>query len=183
MRFDDYHRTIVGYHGTKLSTALDIVARKQSFKRSENRDEWLGHGIYFWEYAPQQAFWWAKRRQKRQNWKEPIAILAAMIRLGFCFDLLDRTMSSICGKFTTSIWNWRSWQAEAFDKTPIITSTLIARFFNTPTPPLRRHFQVNESIPPEQYMSPRVRARVFGSVVGSPTMLTYKFVSGMRPAY
>jgi hypothetical protein len=89
MRFDDYHRTIVGYHGTRLSTALDIVARKRSFKRSENEDDWLGHGVYFWEYAPQQAFWWAERRKKRQDWKEPIAILAAMIRLGFCFDLLD----------------------------------------------------------------------------------------------
>jgi len=89
MRFDDYHRTIVGYHGTKLSTALAIVSRKRSFKRSENEDDWLGHGIYFWEYAPQQALWWAERRKKRQEWDEPIAILASMIRLGFCFDLLD----------------------------------------------------------------------------------------------
>lgn len=89
MRFDDYHRTIVGYHGTRLSTALEIVARRRGFKRSENDDEWLGHCVYFWEYAPQQAYWWAERRQKRQNWNEPIAILAAMIRLGFCFDLLD----------------------------------------------------------------------------------------------
>jgi hypothetical protein len=89
MRFDDYHRTVVGYHGTKLSTALEIVSRRRGFKRSENRDDWLGHGVYFWEYAPQQAFWWAQRRQKRQKWEEPIAILAAMIRLGFCFDLLD----------------------------------------------------------------------------------------------
>ncbi|TWT33022.1 hypothetical protein Enr8_28420 [Blastopirellula retiformator] len=45
--------------------------------------------MYFWEYAPQQALWWAKRRQKRHNWNEPIAIVASMIRLGFCFDLLD----------------------------------------------------------------------------------------------
>jgi len=89
MRFDDYHRTIVGYHGTRLSVALDIVNRKRTFKFSRNRDDWLGYGIYFWEYAPQQAYSWAERRKKRHNWNEPIAILGSMIRLGFCFDLLD----------------------------------------------------------------------------------------------
>ncbi len=89
MRFDDYHRTIVGYHGTRLSVALDIVNRRRPFKFSRNRDDWLGHGIYFWEYAPQQAFWWVERRKRRQKWNEPIAILGSMIRLGFCFDLLD----------------------------------------------------------------------------------------------
>jgi hypothetical protein len=89
MRFDDYHRTIVGYHGTRLSVARAIVNRSRTFKFSRNRDDWLGHGIYFWEYAPQQAYWWAERRKARQNWNEPIAILASMIRLGFCFDLLD----------------------------------------------------------------------------------------------
>ncbi len=89
MRFDDYHRTIVGYHGTRLSVALDIVNRRQTFKFSRNRDDWLGHGIYFWEYAPQQAYRWTERRQRRQNWDEPIAILGSMIRRGFCFDLLD----------------------------------------------------------------------------------------------
>jgi hypothetical protein len=55
MRFDDYHRTIVGYHGTRLSVALEIVSRRRTFKYSRNRDDWLGHGIYFWEHAPQQA--------------------------------------------------------------------------------------------------------------------------------
>lgn len=89
MRFDDYHRTVVGYHGTQLSVALDIVNRKRLFRPSQNDDDWLGHGIYFWEYAPQQAYWWAEKRKKRQNWDEPIAILGSMIRLGFCFDLLD----------------------------------------------------------------------------------------------
>ena len=31
MRFDDCHRTIVGYHGTRLSVALDIVNRRRGF--------------------------------------------------------------------------------------------------------------------------------------------------------
>ena len=89
MRFDDYHRTVVGYHGTRLSVALEIVQRRRRFRTSENRDDWLGHGVYFWEYAPQQAFSWAKRLQAEKKWNEPIAVLGSMIRLGFCFDLLD----------------------------------------------------------------------------------------------
>ncbi len=103
IRFEDYHRTIVGYHGTRLSVALDIINRRKGFEFSENEGDWLGHGVYFWEYAPQQALWWANRLKKRAEksrrsegkpddrrpWDEPIAILGSMIRLGFCLDLLD----------------------------------------------------------------------------------------------
>lgn len=66
---------------------MQIVQGLDTFKRSENDDDWLGHGIYFWEYAPQQAWRWAERRYAGR--REPIAVLAAMIRLGNCFDLLD----------------------------------------------------------------------------------------------
>ncbi len=100
-RFDDYHRTVVGYHGTGLSTALRIINRIEGFRWSRRNFDWLGHGIYFWEHAPDQARKWAELRQdqlkrkknptadeiKRAN--EPIAVVASMIRLGFCFDLLD----------------------------------------------------------------------------------------------
>jgi hypothetical protein len=89
VRFQDYHRTIIGYHGTRLSVALDVVNRKREINSSRNPDDWLGHGVYFWKYAPQQALWWARRRASRYHWGEPIAILGSMIRLGFCFDLLD----------------------------------------------------------------------------------------------
>ncbi len=87
--FEDYHRTVIGYHGTKRSIALEIVQRNRNFKFSRNKDDWLGHGIYFWEHAPQQAWWWAERRRRRHKWDEDVAVLGSMIRLGFCFDLLD----------------------------------------------------------------------------------------------
>lgn len=87
--FEDYHRTIIGYHGTRRSVALEIVQGKRRFKVSKNQDDWLGSGVYFWEHAPQQAWWWAERRRRRHGWNEEIAVLGSMIRLGFCFDLLD----------------------------------------------------------------------------------------------
>ena len=89
MRFEDYHRTVIGYHGTKRSIAEQIVLGNQPFGWSGNDDDWLGHGVYFWEHAPQQAWWWAKRRSVQQKWGEEPAVLGAMIRLGACFDLLD----------------------------------------------------------------------------------------------
>ena len=80
----DYHRTVIGYHGTRRETAEALV-RGVPFRESENDDDWLGHGIYFWEYAPQQAWWWAERRYQGE---EP-AVVGAMIRLGHCLDFLD----------------------------------------------------------------------------------------------
>lgn len=100
-RFDDYHRTVIGYHGTGLSSALRIVNRVEGFRRSRRDFDWLGHGIYFWEYAPRQALNFARIRQRQHGRKkdptpadvrratEPLAVVACMIRLGFCFDLLD----------------------------------------------------------------------------------------------
>lgn len=81
--FLDYHRTIVGYHGTSATQAESIV-RAQRFRASRNNHDWLGHGVYFWEYAPKQALWWAKRKHGTDA-----AVVGAMIRLGNCLDLLD----------------------------------------------------------------------------------------------
>lgn len=89
VQFDDYHRTVVGYHGTRLSVAKKLVNREIEFKPSDNSYDWLGRGVYFWEYGPQQAFQWAEDRAQKYHWDEPIAVVASMIRLGFCFDLLD----------------------------------------------------------------------------------------------
>lgn len=84
-RFRDYHRTVVGFHGTTHATAKRIVTGAP-MRPSRNEYDWLGHGVYFWEYGPQQAYQWA-----RQNYSDNtrIAVVGSMIRLGNCFDLLD----------------------------------------------------------------------------------------------
>lgn len=69
--------------------ALRILQGLEGYKASENPDDWLGHGVYFWEYAPKQAWAWAEQRRRSQKWDEEVAVLASMIRLGNCFDLLD----------------------------------------------------------------------------------------------
>lgn len=113
-KFDDYHRTVVGYHGTGLTAALRIVNRLEDFVWSERDYDWLGGGIYFWEYAPRQAFAWSKLRQKQYNKKknktpederratERLAVVACMIRLGFCVDLTEPENVEYLGKIYES---------------------------------------------------------------------------------
>ncbi|WP_437553175.1 hypothetical protein WME97_17670 [Sorangium sp. So ce367] len=90
--FFDYHRTVIGYHGTRRSTAQALVDGAP-FTASTNDDDWLGHGIYFWEYAPQQAWWWARRRYGEDD----AAVVGAMIHLGRCLDLLDPANARLLG--------------------------------------------------------------------------------------
>lgn len=80
----DYDRTVVAFHGTRRRVADQLVAG-EAFGQSENDDDWLGSGIYFWEYAPQQAWWWAERRYG----VEEAAVVGSLVRLGRCVDLLD----------------------------------------------------------------------------------------------
>ena len=75
--YRDYHRTIVAYHGTTVSAANRLV-NGGAFKPSNKIHEWIGNGVYFWEYAPKQAWWWTKDQRGNTN----PAVVGAMIRLG-----------------------------------------------------------------------------------------------------
>ncbi len=88
-RFSDYHRTVVGYHGTQRSVAEKIVLRTESLQAYHRPHDWMGGGVYYWEYGPKEAWRFAEVRRRQRGWAEPVAVVASMIRLGFCFDLLD----------------------------------------------------------------------------------------------
>jgi hypothetical protein len=75
--------TVVGYHGCSRETAEQIIAG-QPFVPSTRRYDWLGVGIYFWEYGPFRAREWAEIR-----FGDEAAVLEATIRLGRCLNLLD----------------------------------------------------------------------------------------------
>src|SRR3954463_14004594 len=82
--YRDYDRTIVGFHGTTVAAANRLVDGG-SFTPSSKIYEWFGKGVYFWEYAPKQAWWWTRDHKK---YPQP-AVVGAVIRLGDCLDLLD----------------------------------------------------------------------------------------------
>ena len=43
------NQQVYGFHGLDKDIGLRILNQEQEFKRSENRYDWLGDGIYFWE--------------------------------------------------------------------------------------------------------------------------------------
>ena len=74
---------VVGYHGCALEVGAAIAAGSTPLL-SDNRYDWLGRGLYFWEYGPQRAADWALRR-----FPTNAAMLEAEIDLGSCLNLLD----------------------------------------------------------------------------------------------
>jgi hypothetical protein len=86
----DYQRTIIAYHGCDVSVVDEVLGKEGKLKSSENRYDWLGAGIYFWEHGPQRAWEWANWRAETgsKRIKKP-AVIGAILHLGTCFDLLD----------------------------------------------------------------------------------------------
>lgn len=58
------------------------------FRRSQNDYDWLGEGIYFWEYGLDRA-WKFAEFQKKFGKVTDAAVIGAVIQLGDCFDLMD----------------------------------------------------------------------------------------------
>ena len=90
MRSLDYQRTIIAYHGCDESVVRRALLTGAPLASSENDYDWLGTGIYFWEFGPERALEWAVEIKKRnpQRIRKP-AVLGAVLHLGTCFDLLD----------------------------------------------------------------------------------------------
>ena len=78
---DRFARLVLGYHGCEPAFAEEILRGEKAvkdWKPSANEYDWLGHGIYFWEYAPERAKAWGKG-----------GVISAIIRLGVCLDFTD----------------------------------------------------------------------------------------------
>jgi hypothetical protein len=94
-----YDRTVIAYHGCDVAVAERILAGA-SFQRSENNYDWLGAGIYFWEYGIDRAWKFAEFQKQFGKVSTP-AVVGAIVQLGECFDLMDT-------KYTTEL-------ADAYD--------------------------------------------------------------------
>jgi len=82
-----YDRTVIAYHGCDAEIAERLL-RGEPFKKSQNDYDWLGAGIYFWEYGADRALKFALDQKRRGKVIEP-AVVGALIQLGRCFDLMD----------------------------------------------------------------------------------------------
>lgn len=82
-----YDRIVIAYHGCDAEVAERLL-RGERFRRSENDYDWLGAGVYFWEYGADRALGFARDQQRRGRIAEP-GVVGAVIQLGNCFDLMD----------------------------------------------------------------------------------------------
>jgi hypothetical protein len=89
---DSFTRIVLGYHGCKPEFAEAMIRGEISIDQweiSENPYDWLGHGLYFWEFGPDRAKNWGKG-----------GVVGAVIQLGVCLDLMDtRYMALLAAEF------------------------------------------------------------------------------------
>jgi hypothetical protein len=79
---DRFSRIVLGYHGCEPAFAGALIRgemRIEEWQPSQNPYDWLGHGIYFWEFAPHRA----------KTWGGKGGVVGAVIQLGLCLDLTD----------------------------------------------------------------------------------------------
>lgn len=73
---------VLGFHGCEKSKR-DMLLRKPATVSIRRKDyDWLGEGMYFWEFDVEHALVWARDIVKA---KDP-AVIGAVIDLGFCLD-------------------------------------------------------------------------------------------------
>jgi hypothetical protein len=97
-----YDRTVIAYHGCDAEVAAAVLAGERTLQPSENDYDWLGKGIYFWEYGADRAFRFAQEQAARGRVKTP-AVLGALVQLGNCFDLMDTRFT---GDLTLGFSTW-----------------------------------------------------------------------------
>jgi len=87
---------VLGFHGCDETVGEDLLSssKTQHLTLSENKYDWLGNGIYFWENDPNRAWEFAYEASKkghlsRGKIKKPF-VVGAVIELGLCLNLMDR---------------------------------------------------------------------------------------------
>lgn len=90
-----YDRIVIGYHGCDRDLAERILAEFPTtpFQASANDYDWLGKGIYFWEYGLDLALRWAEQQHPANP-----GVVGALIQLGNCFDLMDTRFTAELGQ-------------------------------------------------------------------------------------
>lgn len=94
--FVKYDRTVIAYHGCDQETATKLLDGAP-FEPSVNDYDWLGHGIYFWEYGADRAMRFAEEQVPRKRVTTP-AVVGTLVQLGQCFDLMDTRFTKDLGE-------------------------------------------------------------------------------------
>ena len=83
----------IGFHGCDETVGERIISGKDRLSPSNNKYDWLGTGIYFWENDPARAHKYASFMRDNPKFSIPKIIkpfvLGAIIDLGFCLNLVN----------------------------------------------------------------------------------------------
>lgn len=82
---------VIGFHGCDFETYKNVLVEHRPLKKSDNKWDWLGNGIYFWENSYERAYNWAVSSKKI----ETPAVIGAVIDLGNCLNLTDYKSTEI----------------------------------------------------------------------------------------
>ena len=84
---------ILGFHGCDESLVSEVLTGQKTLRKSTNKYDWLGHGVYMWDNSPARALEFAEFLKTNPGKSvRPIknpAVIGAVLNLGFCLDLLD----------------------------------------------------------------------------------------------
>lgn len=93
-----YDRQVIGYHACRREVA-DRLLDGDPFRPSRNDWDWLGSGVYFWEFGHQRAHDWAGQWPRLAG--KDFAVVGAILQLGNCLDLLDTDHTGRLTEFAT----------------------------------------------------------------------------------
>ena len=86
---------ILGFHGCDETVGRAVLeSQTKHLQASDNKWDWLGTGIYFWENDPVRALQFAQEGVAGKVTKGKITrpfVIGAIIDLGLCFNLFDQT--------------------------------------------------------------------------------------------
>lgn len=89
---------VIGFHGCEKADQKRLINDIRFLKKSNQRYDWLGHGMYFWESDPERAFLWAEHKQKAGTLDVPASI-GAVMDLDYCLDLLNARNTALLKQF------------------------------------------------------------------------------------
>ncbi|MEO6229634.1 MAG: hypothetical protein ABJB11_04490 [Ferruginibacter sp.] len=98
MIFNQPYYTIA-FHSCDKDLGLKIIAGADKLNLSQNKWDWLGPGIYFWEQNPSRALQYVKDCANKKQYfageiKTPF-VIGAIIELGHCLNLVDPASAPI----------------------------------------------------------------------------------------
>lgn len=104
---EKFARIIIGYHGCRKDFADAILlgtAPIAEWKKSENKYDWLGSGVYFWEHSLSRAQRWAEENyadNPRGDWRcDTIGKLFRPVA-GGTSALAPTILSSLCRRVSS----------------------------------------------------------------------------------